>query len=187
MDYSAILKNILQLISGLISNGTSPDVKIDIPLGENNKEISEPSTIDWLSPDCPVTKHFNVKDACMLHSWNRLAGELDGFNDEMKQKIIKTCQMMEKIRDILQCPINVHCMFRSQQYNKEVVHAIPNDVHAQGLACDWDASPHYTIEEAKEKIRPQLSELNIRMEAGTITWIHNDWHSVGPSGREFKA
>jgi hypothetical protein len=160
-------------------------IPISIPIPEENPQNGP--EIDWTKATSMITEHFSVGEAIALHSWNRLANENDGLTDEIKAKIIKTCQMMEKIRAILGCPLNIHCMFRSQQYNKEVVGAIPNDVHARGEAADWDANQHYTIDQAKSKIRPFLDQLNIRMEGATTTWIHNDWHAVGPSGREFKA
>ena len=71
---------------------------------------------------------------------------------------------MEEIRKILGCSLNVHCMFRSQKYNQEVVKAIPNDVHAQNLACDFDASPKYTIDQVHAILEPLLEQLGIRME-----------------------
>src|SRR5271170_4671185 len=85
-------------------------------------------SIDWSNPKCQITQHFTVEDACMLHSWNRLANETDGLTPDMKNLLIVLCKKMEEIHTFLGCSMNVHCMFRSQQYNKEVVKAIPNDV-----------------------------------------------------------
>ena len=167
---------------------------IDGPAKENPKPEQSgpdmeylPQDIDWTKATAMVTKHFTVAEAISLHSWNRLANEDDGLTDEIKANLIKTFEMMESIRTIIGCSINVHCGFRSVKYNEEVLKSLPHDVHAAGMAADWDANSCYTIEEAKEKIRPHLEELNIRLEGGTTTWLHNDWHAVGPSGREFKA
>lgn len=180
------------LLSFLTNKAQGKDaVQISIPIPEeipNNSQVVEnKQEIDWTRATCMITQHFSVGEAIALHYWNRLANENDGLTDDIKAKIVKTCQMMEKIRAILNCPINIHCIYRSEQYNKEVVGAIPLDVHAMGLACDWDANSRYSIEEAKAMIRPHLEELNIRMESNTRTWIHCDWYKVGPSGREFKA
>jgi hypothetical protein len=143
--------------------------------------------IDWTDKDCQVTEHFTVGDCLTLHSWNRLASEDDGVTDEVKANIVVVCQKMEQIREVVGCPINVHCIFRSVEYNEQVLHSLPHDVHSMGMAIDWDCNSDHTIEEAKELIRPKLEEFGLRLEGGTTTWIHNDIHALGPSGREFKA
>ena len=175
-----IFGQIIQLVTGIFSKGSTPMVSVTIPL-DTPASISapaQPAPIDWTSPDCKVTEHFTVADACMLHSWNRLANDMDGFNDAAKEKIKTLCQKMEEIRTFLGCPIAVHCMFRSQQYNQEVVKAIPNDVHAQSLACDFDCNGHLTIEEVHAKLEPVLESMGIRMERNTATWVHIDLHPV---------
>ena len=96
-----------------------------------------------------------------LHAWNRLANESDGLTEEGKEKLIILCNKMEEIRELLSCPINVHCMYRSPEYNKEIVKAIPNDVHASFQACDFDTNGHHTIEEAQAILEPKLEELGI--------------------------
>src|ERR1700676_5519498 len=120
--------------------------------------------IDWNDTKCQVTEHFRVGGCIMLHSWNRLANESDGLTDDGKNKLIVLCQKMEEIRAILGCPINVHCMFRSPDYNSQVVKAIPNDVHAQFLACDFDTNSSHTIDEIHSILEPILERLGVRME-----------------------
>jgi len=183
-----IFGQIAQLVSGIFSKGSEPMVSVSIPLDTPapSSAPAQPAPIDWTSPDCKVTEHFTVSDACMLHSWNRLANDMDGFNDAAKQNIIVLCKKMEEVRSILGCSMDVHCMFRSQQYNKEVVKAIPNDVHAMSLACDFSAKD-LTIQQIKDKMEPMLNSLGIRMEKGTTTWVHLDLRTPGPSGRYFTA
>lgn len=134
--------------------------------------------IDWTDPKSQITDHFTVGDAITLHAWNRLANESDGLDDDGKAKLIVVFQKMEEIRTLLGCPINVHCGFRSQDYNKDVVKAIPDDVHAQCLAVDFDTNGHHTIEEAQAILEPKLEDLGIRMERNTATWVHIDLHEV---------
>jgi hypothetical protein len=139
---------------------------------------------DWTNKDDKVTPHFTVGDALMLHSWGRLATEADGADFD---KLTTLCQKLEEVRDALGCPINIHCMFRSPQYNlaQNILPPTGMDVHAMNLACDFDCNGHLTIQEVKDKLRPLLDRLQIRMEYGTTTWVHVDLHSVGPSGRYF--
>lgn len=144
-------------------------------------------SIDWTDPKCQVTAHFTVADCLMLHSWNRLANETqDGVTNGGKARLITLCQKMEEIRGILECSINVHCMYRSPDYNAQVVKAIPNDVHAQFLACDFDCNGHHTIDEVHSILEPKLEALGIRMERNTPTWVHIDLHAVG-NARYFNA
>jgi hypothetical protein len=128
--------------------------------------------IDWTDENCQVTSHFTVKDCIYLHQWNKLAE--DGYDPD---KLIRLCQMLETIRAILGCPMNIHSIYRSPEYNK-LIGAIPNDVHSMNLAADFDCNPHLTIQEVKDKLEPMLESLGIRMERGTTSWVHIDLHPV---------
>jgi hypothetical protein len=139
---------------------------------------------DWTNPQDQVTDHFSVNDCLMLHNWNRLATEDDGADFD---KLTALCQVLEQVRAILGVPMNVHCMFRSTQYNLEQNILPPTglDVHAMCEAVDLDCNNNLTIQQVKDLLEPQLENLGLRMEKGTIGWIHLDVHSVGPSGRYF--
>ena len=138
--------------------------------------------IDWTNGSDQVTPHFIVNDCLMLHSWNRLATEADGADFNALQTL---CNKLEEIRTLLNCPINVHCCFRSQDYNKSQ-NINPNaDVHSFSEACDFDCGNNLTIQEIKDILIPQLESLNIRLEKGTTTWVHIDLRIPGPSGRYF--
>lgn len=140
--------------------------------------------IDWANPKDKVTDHFTVNDCLILHSWNRLATENDGADFDKLQTL---CNKLEEVRSILNCPMNVHCIFRSKEYNIEQGILLPtgNDVHAQNLAADFDCNPTLSIQEIKDILEPKLEELQIRLEKGTTTWVHVDLRSPGPSGRYF--
>lgn len=140
--------------------------------------------MDWTNPTDHVTDHFTVKDCLFLHNWNRLATQDDGADFD---KLLVLCQKLEEIRALLNCPMNVHCTFRSPEYNKEQSILLPTgmDVHAMNLACDFDCGPQLSIQQTKDLLQPQLDTLGIRMEFGTTTWVHIDLHAPGPSGRYF--
>lgn len=170
------------------NNKTEITAQINLPVEMNSFEPASPKDgVDWTKGTCQVSKYFTVYEAMTLHSWNRLANEEDGITDQVKTETVKLCLIMDQVRELLGCPINVHCIFRSVKYNQEVLHSLPQDVHSKGMAIDFDCNGHYTIEQVKEKLRPILEKFNIRMEGGTTTWVHLDTHAVGPSGREFKA
>ncbi len=128
--------------------------------------------IDWTDPKSQVTEHFNVSDCLMLHKWNRLATPEDGADI---QKLYSLCLVMEEIRKILGYPINVHCMYRSPEYNK-LIGANPNDPHEQNLACDFDCNPKLNCDEVKIKLMSHLENLDIRMEnnGNSAGWVHID-------------
>lgn len=142
--------------------------------------------IDWTDATIQVTEHFTVGDCLTLHAWNRLANDQDGLTDEIKANIVTLCQKMEEVREVLGCPINVHCTYRSPDYNNQVVGAIPNDVHSMGMAMDFDCGSVHTIDEAHSILEPLLEQYGIRMERNTATWVHLDIHPVG-NARYFTA
>jgi hypothetical protein len=133
--------------------------------------------IDWNNPTSQVTIHFTVNDCLMLHSWNELATENDGADFD---KLILLCQKLEEIRNYLSCPMNIHCIFRSQEYNQHQSIKPIADVHSMSLACDFDCHPNLSCDEVKAKLLPELENLNIRMEDNGpgASWVHIDLHPV---------
>lgn len=138
--------------------------------------------MDWTNPQEKATEHFSVEDCLLLHTWNRLATEEDGVDFD---KLTALCEKLEEVRTLLGCPMNVHCMFRSESYNQSQSISPAKDVHSMNLACDFDCSGNLTIQEVKDKLEPELEKLGIRMEKGTTTWVHIDLRAPGPSGRYF--
>jgi len=140
--------------------------------------------IDWTDGSCQVTPHFTVNDCLMLHNWNRLATEADGADFD---KLEALCQKLEQIRTLVGQPFNIHCMFRSKEYNLEqnILPPTGADVHSMSIAADLDCNPNLTIQEVKDILVPQLEDLGIRLEFGTTSWVHIDLHAPGPSGRYF--
>lgn len=139
---------------------------------------------DWTNPNDSVTEHFTVNDALMLHEWGRLGTEADGANLDTLQTL---CNKLEEVRALLGCPMNVHCCFRSKEYNIEQKILLPTgaDVHSMSLACDFDCNDTMTIQAVKDLLLPRLEDIGIRMEFGTYSWVHVDLRAPGPSGRYF--
>lgn len=142
--------------------------------------------INWEDESCKVTPNFSVRECLRLPQWNRLADETDGLNDDIKGNLVILCEVLEKVRAVLQTPIHVHCMYRPARYNK-LVGGASASAHMKGMAIDFDTNPGMSLEAAKARIRPLLERYGLRMEKGTDTWIHLDTNHPGPSGREFTA
>lgn len=146
----------------------------------------EKPMIDWTDPKCKITAHFTVHEAIYLPTWERMANESDGLTEEIKNNLVNLFTIMEKIRDVLGCPINVHCTYRPGPYSVAVGGTI-HDVHTLGQAIDLDCNPNMTCDEAKQKLLPLLESMNLRMEDnGNAPWLHLDAHPVIHS-RFFKA
>ena len=181
-------ETLITFVVGFLGKRPKELLEVSIPLGNSPSEEvrpeappkieNMPSAIDWTNKDMQVTDHFTVGDCLTLHAWNRLATESDGVTDDTKTYMVELCQKMEKIRTILGCPMNVHCIYRSPEYNTEVVGAIANDVHSLGQAIDFDCNGHHTIDEVHAILEPLLEQNGLRMERNTNTWIHLDIHPV---------
>jgi hypothetical protein len=173
-DWSVIIKAALSFIQQKEAEKSAPPTPAQAPLAP-----PEMNTLDWSNPECMVSKYFSVNNCLLLHSWNRLATTEDGYDPN---QLIALCVKLDQVREILGVPMNVHCMFRSKEYNIEQKILLPtgNDVHAMSLAVDFDAGPSLTTDEVKAKLLPMLEELGIRMEnnGARSSWIHVDIHPV---------
>jgi len=176
MENKTWLSILANVVAGIFSKGADPTVGVTIPL--DSPAADPTSQIDWTDSMCQITPRFTVGDACTLHAWNRLATEDDGLTTQVKANLVALCQKMEEITDFLGCSMNIHCMFRSQAYNQQVVKTIPADVHSFGMAIDFDCNDTISIDELHAKLEPVLEQYNIRMERNTATWCHLDTHPV---------
>jgi uncharacterized protein YcbK (DUF882 family) len=137
--------------------------------------------IDWTSRTSKITPHFTVKEACWLPSW----GVLHKPNAKERENLIRLCQVMEQIRQIMGRPISVHCMIRppkvnapGTQYNGRDYNAhkngAPKSAHREGLACDFSVIG-MTADDVRKALLPHLEPLQIRMEdLPGSSWVHID-------------
>lgn len=196
-DTNTIITKVLEALVKFFSKDDNLSIHVEIPIAVPAETVTTPTVqepkaptylqVEWDKENSQITPHFTVKEALTLHSWGRLATVADGVTEEVKVNIYRLCQKLEEVRDILGCGMNVHCIFRSIEYNTEVLHSLPHDVHALGMAIDFDCAPNLTIEQIKNKLEPELERLGLRMEKGTLTWVHLDIHVPGVSGRYFTA
>ena len=129
-------------------------------------------SIDWSDPKAKISNHFTVKEACWLPSW----GKLHDPSDEEKENILKTAEMMDRVRDFLGKPISIHCWIRPKPYN-DLVHGAPASMHLTGLAVDFDCGEDCDL--TRSKLLPQLSIFGVRMEdMPKGPWVHLDLKHV---------
>ena len=187
-----IFKTVLYFLVGLVGKKSKEVVEISIPLdpqsnsGEKKEENmsdlnSLPITsIDWTNPQYAISKHFTVKEACYLPSWDVMHIP----SEDEKQNIVKHAAKMDLIRDYLGVPLSVHCWMRpilnnpesehnGQDYNA-LVKGAKNSAHKVGLATDYNAEG-LNCDEVRAKLESKLEEWDLRMEKNPGSdWVHND-------------
>jgi|WetSurMetagenome_2_1015567.scaffolds.fasta_scaffold38650_2 hypothetical protein len=138
-----------------------------------------------------VSPHFTLGECVYLPSWKIYHVP----NSKEIANIIKTCEVLEKIRTMWNKPINIHCFLRptvvncpgssynGQNYNA-FVGGVSSSAHITGLGVDFDMGEDCDLTRAK--LLPHLICLNIRMEdLPKANWIHIDLNSPKPN-RFFK-
>lgn len=179
MANNNLVQTIINAILAFINKqfpGVTPQPTVAAPQTPSDPQL------DWTNAQSMVSKYFSVQNAILLHDWNRLATPQDGYDPA---RLLAFCAKLDQVRELIGSPMNIHCIFRSQEYNAEHGFKPTADVHSMSIACDFDCAPNLTIDQIKEILEPQLEALEIRMEFGTTTWVHVDIHAPGPSGRYF--
>ena len=177
--WTTLGKLLLSFLSNKAEGKT--EVEVSIPLIEKPEE---PVTIDWTNLSAKISKHFTVKEACWLPSWQVIHIP----SEDEKANILKQAAKMDLIRDFLGVPINIHCWIRpilnnpasehnGQDYNA-LVKGAKNSAHKIGLATDYDASG-LNCDDVRARLVPKLEEWEIRMERMPGgNWVHNDCASL---------
>ena len=186
-----LLDAIFKFVFSMI-NKDGPQVSITIPLPMEIPEQAAKQTVDWNDPNCKISKHFTVKEALWLPSWQVMHIP----SEEEKANILKHAANMDKIREFLGASLNVHCWIRpgalnnpnsdknGQDYNAFVKGA-KNSSHKLGLATDYDASG-LNCDDVRAKLEPKLEEFGLRMERmPNGPWVHNDSASVPVGGNRY--
>ena len=181
---SQLLDFVKQLVLSFLSNEVQgkTEASVTIPIGVPKEEpvIVQKLEIDWNDPASKISKHFTVKEALWLPSWQVLHKP----SEDEKTNILKQAAKMDLIRDFLGAPIRIHCWIRPILNNSESIHhgqdynalvkGAKNSAHKIGLATDYDAEG-LNCDDVRAKLVPKLDEWEIRMEKMPGgNWIHND-------------
>jgi len=150
------------------------------------------TSIDWNNPKSLISKHFTVKDALYLPSWEIYHSP----SKEEKDNILKTVEKMELIREVLGKPIIVNCWIRPNYVNcpkstyhgksyNAMVGGAPKSAHIFGLAVDFRVIS-MTASEARTLLVTELERLGIRMENHSGSWTHIDLYPPVNKNRFFR-
>lgn len=134
--------------------------------------------IDWTNSMNMISQYFSVREALWLPQWGRLATEADGLTDEIKNALIDLSSKMDQIRDLLGYPMHVTSCYRPPSYSV-LVGGSATDPHTKGMAMDFTPEPFASCDHVKAILEPQLEKYSLRMERGTINWVHLDMMPVG--------
>ena len=133
-----------------------------------------------------LSKHFSLKEALYLPSWNREATEADGLDDAVRANLKDLFSKLDSIREFFNKPIHVHVAFRPKAYNAQIGGA-KNSAHLSGRAVDFHVQG-IECDEARKMILDanMLEKLGLRMEClPGSAWIHLDTAEPKPN-RYFK-
>lgn len=180
---SQLLDFVKQLLLSFLSNEAQgkTEASVSIPIGVPKEEVKDSeSSIDWNDPTSKISKHFTVKEALWLPSWQVLHKP----SDNEKVNILKQAAKMDLIRDFLGVSVRIHCWIRPVLNNPESIHhgqdynalvrGAKNSAHKIGLATDYDAEG-LNCDDVRAKLVPKLDEWEIRMEKMPGgNWVHND-------------
>ena len=150
------------------------------PLPSNPPKVDP---IDWTNPSSKVSKYFTVKEALYLPTWNRMANDKDGLNDEIKTNLVALFAKMDLIRDFFGVAVLVHCAYRPEEYNK-LIGGAPKSAHKIGKGCDFHVES-LNCDFARDKIilAGLLDRLELRMESKPKSnWVHVDMYPPSVSG-----
>jgi hypothetical protein len=135
--------------------------------------------IDWNNPKCNISEHFTVHDATYLPRWQCYHQP----SDEEKATILRTAETMEKVREVLGKPLNVHCWIRPTSVNNSTsyhgknynatVGGATHSAHITGEAVDFNPIG-LDCGQAREVLLPELDKLQVRMENREGPWVHID-------------
>jgi hypothetical protein len=141
------------------------------------------ATIDWTNPAQKISKYFTVREATYLPSWGKyhMPGPLEQSN------IVILASKMDKVRELFDQPIEVHCWLRPVDYNKYVGGA-KKSMHISGGAVDFHVKG-VTCSHVRDKLdQAFLDSVGLRREDNPQgNWVHIDLKEVPPGGsRIFK-
>lgn len=139
-----------------------------------------------------LSKYFTLKEATYLPKWNTCHIP----STEELENIKKLALVMDKVREFLGTPCNVHVWIRPTALNNpesehngknynELVKGAKKSAHIEGIAVDCDFEG-MTCDEARAKLEPKLEEFGLRMEKNSgSSWIHLDLREVNGGRRYF--
>ncbi len=152
--------------------------------------------INWSDPKSKISRFFTVGEALYLPSW----GIYHIPSEQEKKNIEEFAKTIDLVRDLIGIPIVCHVWIRptsvncpgskyhGKNYNQFVGSVATKSAHISGRALDFHFKGYATNNDCsimREKIKPHLEKLKLRMEGLYGPWIHLDNMQPGASGKRF--
>lgn len=123
--------------------------------------------------DWNISKHFTWNEVFINEKSAFGVPDIHIFENALKASI-----QFEKVRDLLNKPMVIHCWYRSYLHNQELkkqgLNPAMHSSHLYGMAIDYHVDG-LAIDKIKSIIENNIPKnLQIRLEKNTTTWVHND-------------
>jgi len=134
-----------------------------------------------------ISRYFSYAEALWLPKWGRMANESDGLNALILERLVVTFKKLDLVCEYFDRPINIHCAYRPEFYNKFVGGAA-DSAHVLGMAVDFDVKS-LSCETAISMILKDdmLDKWNMRLENNgkSPSWCHLDDREISPGGHRY--
>ena len=156
-------------------------------------------SVDWSNPNCPISRHFVVREALWLPSWDRMASDGDGLTQDAQKALLFVFDKLDLVRDFIGKPIRVHVAFRPAIYNVQIGGA-PESCHVARIengnllaAVDFDAYDHEedsvsaSCDTLRSALLGYLAVWGLRMENNPpgSPWVHLDTKPIPAGGQRY--
>lgn len=121
-----------------------------------------------------MAKYFTLQEFLWLPKLGRHAVP----PPKVEEELLKTMEVMDKIRELVKSPITVTSGYRPEEYNR-LIGGAKNSKHILGQACDFVVQGS-DCDKVRLFLRPHLDSLRIRLEwLPGSNWIHIDRAGTG--------
>lgn len=125
--------------------------------------------------DTRMSEHFMLSEFTQSTTASnmQIANVPDGSAIE---NLARLCDVLEKVRSLLQHPISITSGYRSQILN-EAVGGVNSSMHIQGCAADFICPAFGTPEVICKMLRQHMADFGIDQ----LIWEYNSWVHLGIS------
>ena len=117
-----------------------------------------------------LTEHFSLEEFLHSETGERLG--IDNTPDaRVRANLMRTAQLMERVRDLLGKPITITSGYRGAALNK-AIGGSANSAHMDGLAADFICPAYGTPYAVCVLLEPQLEEFGVDQLIFEHTWTH---------------
>ena len=121
--------------------------------------------------DITLTEHFALEEFTVSNTGERLGIDNTPESLRIRANLVRTAELMERIRELLGRPVIITSGYRCPALNKAVGGAV-SSAHMEGLAADFIAPAYGTPYEVCRALAQNLTEFGIDQLIFEHTWTH---------------